>query len=482
MGVVSSQMAAGKSFLESITGAAPAIQELATEMSQAGLSGGAAFDLLSKEADLATDKIAGPALQSIHDYTQGLVGITNAGQGTQDIFEGIVSQVTKTRDALIAQGKDGTSVMIAMQGDLQNVWDLQNKYNFKLDETSQKMVDDAEKAGLVGEAHKSAADQSVDALNRIADKLDVLIGKMGSGLPAATGAFTRSVADAATRNADATRRMVDDWGNVEDAVDHTTYGRSPTGVYGYIDSTSAAATETATQTGRMADAWGTVEDSANNVIGATNSISGAMATTTGKVTKNIDGLSDGFKALLAQMSSVSSSTVQLGTEAVSPDGQPTNPFEGYATGPQLISEADAITRIQQVAIHYTGHAANDAELAAMGAAYGYNGKGQISSLHLESFLKELVQHYLEGTYTGFAQGGEVTQQGPMISGHGTDTTMAFLTPGETVTTKSQSTSQHDTMAAMHAEMVGMRMDFSRYMARQADDIGRAVRDHAQLSQ
>ena len=49
-------------------------------------------------------------LKAAAGFGQALVGLNNSGLLTQDMFAGIANQIAHTRDALVAQGKDGGAV------------------------------------------------------------------------------------------------------------------------------------------------------------------------------------------------------------------------------------------------------------------------------------------------------------------------------------------------------------------------------------
>lgn len=204
-GGIAASMAAGQSFVQAVLGQKDAVNALATDMEKAGFTGGAAWDFIKGQVDLATDAIAGPALQALEANTAGIVALSNAGQLSAGQFQALEERIGATATALESQGKSSDQVMAAMQGDLQVAWELENKYGVKLDETTQKLVDQAEEAGTVGEAHKSANDQMIDGINRLVDHLDLLLKKFGIDIPKAM----QGTAGAAQQAAGDTQRAWD---------------------------------------------------------------------------------------------------------------------------------------------------------------------------------------------------------------------------------------------------------------------------------
>jgi hypothetical protein len=189
LGVISSQVAAGMSFGDAIRQVAPGITSLRDQLNAMGIGGGDAFDFLNQQVGLFTGEVTGPALKAIEGYAQGLVGLHNAGQLNQDTFAGITEQIGKTEQALEAQGVNGPALIRAMQGPLQKIWELEEKFGYKADAATQALIDQALAVGEVGEAHKSVSDQMLDATTRIADAVE--------GLAAVFGVLPKAAKDAA---------------------------------------------------------------------------------------------------------------------------------------------------------------------------------------------------------------------------------------------------------------------------------------------
>ncbi len=179
LAIINNQILAGKSFHDSVVTVAPAVDALSAQMIAAGLNGSAAFDALRAQVALVKDEVAGPALTAVEGYAQGLVGLNNAGLLNQDMFAGLTSQIGMTRDALIAQGQDGIAVLSAMRGPLQTIWELQTKFGYTTDESTQALLDQAKEQGLVGEKFKPIGEQMLDATNRIVKAVETLATNLG---------------------------------------------------------------------------------------------------------------------------------------------------------------------------------------------------------------------------------------------------------------------------------------------------------------
>lgn len=190
VGIIGSQVQAGKSFHDSVVAIGPSVDALSQQMIDAGFHGGAAFDFLRGQVALVNDSVAGPALTAVEGYAAGLVGLNNAGLLNEDMFAGLTGQIGQTRDALVAQGKDGNQVMAAMKGPLQTMWELEQKFGYTTDDSTQALIDQAVQQGIVGDKFKSVADQQLDATNRIADAIE--------GLAEVFGVLPKAAKDAAT--------------------------------------------------------------------------------------------------------------------------------------------------------------------------------------------------------------------------------------------------------------------------------------------
>lgn len=190
LGAFGAMIKGGASFSEVIKTIGPAVQNLQKILQATGFAGGVAFDKLAAAVGVANDEIAGPALEAADGWRQALVGLSNSGFLTQDMFAGLSGQITQTYQSLIKQGKDGDAVMKLMQPDLQTVWELQKKFGYAVDDGTQALLDQAEANGTVGEKFMSAQDQMVQALDKTNDILQAIGKFMGVTFPedAKTGA------------------------------------------------------------------------------------------------------------------------------------------------------------------------------------------------------------------------------------------------------------------------------------------------------
>lgn len=173
----------GLNVIEALDAVKPAVSALETHLQAAGLSGGAAFESLLNLVRLSEDEIAGPALSAVGSLNEALIGLHNAALLDQETFSGLASQVSQTFDELVRQGKDGDDALRLMQPTLQTIWQLQTDFGFAVDESTQKMLDQAATAGIVGEAHRSAEERIARGIERLIGLMEDFIRAMGVDLP-----------------------------------------------------------------------------------------------------------------------------------------------------------------------------------------------------------------------------------------------------------------------------------------------------------
>lgn len=207
-GVWRQSMALGMTARQALAALKPAIDELTKRLEAAGLTGGAAFDALREQADLAAGEITGPLIDGVDGLTQAMVGLANAGILTEDMFKGLAEQVAVTYDELIKQGVGAEAALRAIAPSLQRVWELQQKYGWSVDDATQKLINQGIEAGIVGEQMKDPLLQILDVLKEIAKALGVTIPEAaGKATEAMDRVRMPKVQEGETERPDGGRRM-----------------------------------------------------------------------------------------------------------------------------------------------------------------------------------------------------------------------------------------------------------------------------------
>ncbi len=178
----------GVSAIDTLKQIDPVIESLDKQFAQAGIAGGSAFDRIKSLAGIATDEIAGPSFEAIQNYGAALEALNNADILDQEQFTGLTDQITATYnaavDALVKEGKDGSAALGLVSPQLQEIWELQQDFGYAVDDSTQKLLDQAEAAGTVGEKHRSVQEQTLDVMKHLDDVLTGIGKKFGVDIPA----------------------------------------------------------------------------------------------------------------------------------------------------------------------------------------------------------------------------------------------------------------------------------------------------------
>src|SRR5204862_89781 len=103
---------------------------LAEQLKAAGLDGGAAFAELSAQAQFASDTVAGPLFQATAGLGDLLVGMSNSGALTQEMFAGLTQQVSATWKEIEAAGAGGIAPLrVSGQVDGERIAEVAARYS-----------------------------------------------------------------------------------------------------------------------------------------------------------------------------------------------------------------------------------------------------------------------------------------------------------------------------------------------------------------
>lgn len=103
-------------------------------------------------------------------------GIAESGLVTKDMFNDLGADAVATRAKLEEAGVGGAQAMALMQPSLQELYELQKRHGYAVDESTQKLLDEAKAQGLVG-------DQFMSDTAQIVDLMKILIEAVGGTLP-----------------------------------------------------------------------------------------------------------------------------------------------------------------------------------------------------------------------------------------------------------------------------------------------------------
>ncbi len=169
----------GVSAADAIKQIAPLIEKLDKQLKAAGLSGGAAFAEIQALAAVAGHEIAGPLITGVLGLEQAMAGLHNSGVLTEEMFDGLTASVADTFAQILATGVDGAKALQLIAPSLQTAWELSEDFGYSLDEATQKLIDEAKAAGLVGDEHRTATEQMLKLTERMTDAVEFLAKAFG---------------------------------------------------------------------------------------------------------------------------------------------------------------------------------------------------------------------------------------------------------------------------------------------------------------
>jgi hypothetical protein len=161
--------AGGQSFLQALQGIGPSLQSLQKAQQTFGFTSSQTLTELMKFSKFADENKE--VVASLDGVNKMMSGLQKMGKLTQENFDDLSSVAEDAFNKMIAGGLDGDSALRAMQPTLQMIWQLQKDYGYQVDDSTQKMLDQAEQAGIVGEQMKGVQEQTLDVLKAIAKVL-----------------------------------------------------------------------------------------------------------------------------------------------------------------------------------------------------------------------------------------------------------------------------------------------------------------------
>lgn len=185
----------------------PTLSVLKRGIEEFGLSGTGTIDALLQSFALINDSVFGPILQNIQATGQIFQGLQDAGILTADLFQTVATDIGASFRELEAKGGDVARAMALSQPVLQRLFEAQQRYGAVTDETTARILRQAEEQGLVGDHMKDVNQKILDVLIAIGDVL-------GAKIPAA---FRQT--ESAAR--DSARTIRDEFSNVGRSVEDT---------------------------------------------------------------------------------------------------------------------------------------------------------------------------------------------------------------------------------------------------------------------
>lgn len=174
--VFSSMIANGASFASAMALAGPALDALSTAATTLGLTLPAPLASLVGMRDAL--KAASGEFAALDAANAIMASLGNTAGLTEESFGGLARTAFDAFHKLELQGKGGVDAARAIAPQLQNIWQLQEKFGFKVDESTQGLIDFAKESGLIGPQFKTDTQKMTDAIGGLIDKIGELINRL----------------------------------------------------------------------------------------------------------------------------------------------------------------------------------------------------------------------------------------------------------------------------------------------------------------
>lgn len=194
----------GKGFLGALAEIGPSLDQLALMTEKFGFKADDTLKSLLSWNQFAKDNPQ--TVAALDSLNQMMTGLWNSGMLNDRMFQDLGATAVDIFKKMTEQGKGGEQGMRAMQPTLQSIWQIWKDTGWVLDENTEKLIRNAEEAGIVGEKFKDPARKQVDALEAIQKVLGDL-----------TKFFREDFLAAITGSFDATQAIARDTGRVIDA-------------------------------------------------------------------------------------------------------------------------------------------------------------------------------------------------------------------------------------------------------------------------
>jgi len=147
---------------------------------------------------------------SLGGLTMMIKGLSDGGQLTADVFNGLGRDVARQWDTLMGRNVDQSQALLLMQPTLQALYEAQKNFGFATDEATQKVIDLGIEQGIVGDQFQSINQKMLDILVIIAEAVGGVVPEAyRRQADAATGAAAAEI-EAAQRTRAEQQLLADD--------------------------------------------------------------------------------------------------------------------------------------------------------------------------------------------------------------------------------------------------------------------------------
>ena len=164
-------------------------------------------------------------VDSIKGANQAMMDLAKTPNFTGEQFNVFQQIAVDAMNRLQASGFSAAQAMesdAGLRGMLQNIIFLSGQYGFKVDENTQKLIDEGIASGALTKQQQSESDIMIDGFDRMIGRMDRLIELMGGEMPDAMNEFGKRSIDALDAVIGSTDRLSDSvgrvYGNIGDII------------------------------------------------------------------------------------------------------------------------------------------------------------------------------------------------------------------------------------------------------------------------
>lgn len=180
-------LASGSTFLEAISAIGPGLDTMSTAATNFGFTQTAAFtQLLGIRTFTQANKDLVGELDGVNKM---IVGLANSGFLTQMSFNDLGLEANSVFTRMKAGGLDSNTALLLMKPTLQTLWEAQQKFGFKVDDTTQSLIDMGVESGIIGEGSKTDSQKMVDGIDSLNKTLKDLVAALTNNVGGAFDAL-----------------------------------------------------------------------------------------------------------------------------------------------------------------------------------------------------------------------------------------------------------------------------------------------------
>lgn len=164
----------GATFAEALNAVGPSLDVLGQGLHDMGLEGNEAIERLLRIRKFQQENEG--IIKQVDGMNQLMLGLANSGLITESSFDQFGDTALRQFKKMIDAGLHQNDALLLMAPTLRTLKDMADTYGFELDENTEALIRQAEKAGILGDKAKTADDKMIEGLTRIAEGIEKMVG------------------------------------------------------------------------------------------------------------------------------------------------------------------------------------------------------------------------------------------------------------------------------------------------------------------